>query len=233
MPNKLEKIFYKNKDRLIYKWVHYLDIYDKYFKMYCNKPVTIVEFGVYHGGSLQMWKKYFGPRARIIGIDINPQCKKFEEKQIKIFVGDQADASFLHRLCKEIGPVDIIIDDGGHTMKQQITTFKEMWLNLRNGGTYLIEDLHTSYWKLYGGGYKKSGTFISFAKDLIDQMNAWHSKGIAKKYLRVDKYTKSVKAMHIYDSVMVFEKDRITRPHAEQHGKRSDIKFSYLGHSDK
>ncbi|TAK89000.1 class I SAM-dependent methyltransferase [Patescibacteria group bacterium] len=229
MSNRLEKYFYKNKGRQIYKWVHYFDIYDRYFKQFRKRPVTVVEFGVLHGGSLQMWKKYFGRKARIIGVDINPGCKQFEEKQIEIFTGDQASRSFLRKLRKEIGPIDVIIDDGGHTMKQQITTFEEMWPAMSDGGVYLIEDLHTSYWKLYGGGYHKRGTFIEFAKDLIDQLNAWHSRD--KKRFKVNKYTKSIKAIHTYSSVMVFEKANITRPYDEQRGHESDIEFSYLGFS--
>jgi len=233
MPNKLEKYFYKNKGRQIYKWAHYFEIYDRHFKQYRRRPVTVVEFGVLHGGSLQMWKKYFGRRARIIGVDFNPRCKELEEKQIEIFIGDQADRNFLRKLRKEIGPVDIVIDDGGHTMEQQIATFEEMWPALGNGGKYLIEDLHTSYWKLYGGGYQKRSTFIAFAKNLIDQLNAWHARGTDKKRFKVDKYTKSIKAMHVYSSVIVFDKGVVVRPHDEKRGKETDIEFSYLGFSDK
>lgn len=229
MANKLEKYFYKNKKRLIYKWVHYFEIYDLYFKRFRKKPVTIVEFGVLHGGSLQMWKKYFGKKARIIGVDFNPECKKLEEKQIEIFIGDQSNKSFLKKLKKEIGPIDIILDDGGHTMKQQITTFEEMWPSLREGGIFVTEDLHTSYWKLYGGGYKKKGTFIEFTKNLIDQLNAWHSKD--RRQFKVDRYTKSIKAIHFYSSIVVFEKQRIAKPHDEQHGHETDIEFDYLGFS--
>jgi len=231
MANKLEKIFYRDKGRLIYKWVHYFDIYDRHFRQYRRKPVTVVEFGVLHGGSLQMWKKYFGRRARIIGVDMNPGCKQLEEKQIEIRIGDQADRVFLRKLAAEIGPIDILIDDGGHTMKQQKTTFKEMWPALRDGGTYVIEDLHTSYWKLYGGGYQRRGTFMEFAKHLMDQLNAWHGQKPDRPRFKVDQYTRSIKAMHVYSSVIVFDKGEVVRPHDEQHGAESDIEFSYLGFS--
>ena len=233
MPNPLVKLFYQNKGRQIYKWTHYLDIYHRHFQAYRRKPVTIVEFGVLHGGSLQMWKKYFGRRARIIGVDIEPKCKQFEEKQIEIIIGDQENRSFLRKLRKEIGSIDIIIDDGGHTMKHQNTTFEEMWPALKDGGVYLIEDLHTSYWKLYGGGLRKRGMFIEFAKGLIDSLHAWHAPKKDKARFPIDKYTHSIKAMHVYSSVIVFEKDKIVKPHDEQHGHESGIKFSYLGFSPK
>lgn len=78
--NDLEKYFYENNDKLIDKWIHYFDIYEKYFSKYRNKEVVILEIGVFQGGSLQMWKEYFGPGAKIYGIDINPNCKKLEEE---------------------------------------------------------------------------------------------------------------------------------------------------------
>lgn len=233
MPNPLEKYFYHNKGHLIYKWVHYFDIYERHFRPYRKQRVTIVEFGVLHGGSLQMWKKYFGRKARIIGVDLEPRCKELEEKQIEIFIGDQSDRTFLRKLRESVGPIDIVIDDGGHTMKQQTTTFREMWPALKDGGVYLIEDLHTSYWKMYGGGYKKLGTFIEFSKKLIDQMHAWHAQKSDRKRLKVDAYTRSIAAMHVYSSVIVFDKAKIVRPHDEQHGKPSDIEFSFLGWSGK
>lgn len=232
MPSLL-KYFRSNKGRQIYKWVHYFEIYERHFKPYRRKSVTIVEFGVLHGGSLQMWKKYFGRRARIIGVDIEPKCKQFEEKQIEIRTGDQANRAFLRRLRQEIGPIDIVIDDGGHTMKQQITTFEEMWPGVKDGGIYLIEDLHTSYWKLYGGGLRKRGTFIEFAKGLIDNMNAWHIPKKDKNRSPVNKYTRSIKAIHVYSSVIVFDKDNIVKPHDEQHGDESDIEFNFLGFGPK
>lgn len=232
MSNPLLKYFKQNKGRQIYKWLHYLDIYDQHFKQYRGKRVTIVEFGVLHGGSLQMWKKYFGRKARIIGVDIEPRCKELEEKRIEIFIGDQADRKFLQKLQREVGPIDIIIDDGGHVMKQQITTFEEMWPALKNGGKYVVEDLHTSYWKTYGGGYKKPGTFIEFAKDLIDQINAWQSQGRkTTKLLKVGTYTKTIRAIHAYTSLIVFDKDKITKPYDEQTGTASGIEFNYLGFS--
>ncbi len=235
MTNQLLKSFQQNKGRQIYKWLHYFDVYDTHFKPYRGKKITVVEFGVLHGGSLQMWKKYFGRKARIIGIDIEPRCNEFEEKRIEIFIGDQTDRTFLQKLKKEVGPIDIIIDDGGHVMKQQITTFEEMWPGLKAGGKYAVEDLHTSYWKTYGGGYKKPGTFIEFAKDLLDQQNAWQTQERkseqtkSAKQLHVNAYTKTIKAIHSYSSLIVFDKASITKPYDDQTGKASDIDFNFLG----
>jgi hypothetical protein len=228
MLNDLEQYFNKNQGRQIYKWPHYFEIYEKHFNKFRNKQVALLEFGVYHGGSLQMWKHYFGPKAKIIGVDIEPRCKELEEKQIEIIIGDQEDRVFLKKLRKEIHKVDIVIDDGGHTMNQQINSFEEIWPIVNVGGVYLVEDLHTSYIKKYGGRYKKQGTFIEFGKKLVDQLNAWqYDSKIPDKRLTVDKYTKSIKSISTYPSVMVFEKAIMHRQHDKKTGKKSGIKFKF------
>lgn len=215
--NKLLNYFEKNKSNIIHKWMHYFDIYDRHFAKYKGQKITVLEFGVYHGGSLKMWQNYFGPKARIIGVDINPECKKIKGKNIEIYIGDQEDRVFLKKLMKKIGKVDVVVEDGGHTMKQQIHTFEEVYPNVSENGVFLIEDLHTSYWKNYGGGYRKAGTFIEYAKNLIDELNAWHS--MDKDILKVTDFTKSTHSMHVYDSIIVFEKQNITQPTHRMTGK--------------
>ena len=165
--NDLEKCFTENTGKLIHKWNHYFEIYDRHFARFRGTDVHVVEFGVFHGGSLQMWKQYFGPKARIFGVDINPHCKKLGGEQIEIFIGDQEDRSFLKSLAKQIPRIDILIDDGGHTMPQQINTFEELFPHVDEKGVYLCEDLHTSYWPELGGGHKKRGTFIDTARILL------------------------------------------------------------------
>lgn len=164
--NDLEKYFTENTEKLIRKWKHYFDIYDRHFSRFRGTDVHIVEFGVSHGGSLQMWKHYFGPKARVFGIDINPHCKTLEEEQIEIFIGDQEDRTFLKSLTAKIPRIDILIDDGGHKMKQQINTYEEIFPCIDKNGVYLCEDLLTSYWPQYGGGYKSAARLLSIARTL-------------------------------------------------------------------
>lgn len=125
--NDLEKYFTENNGNLIHKYKHYFDIYDRHFSRFRGTDVHVLEIGVSHGGSLQMWKSYFGPRAKIYGVDINPDCKQLEEEQIYIFIADQADRGFLSSLLEAIPRIDILIDDGGHTMAQQINTFEVLF----------------------------------------------------------------------------------------------------------
>jgi 23S rRNA U2552 (ribose-2'-O)-methylase RlmE/FtsJ len=162
--NDLEQYFYDNTGRLIHKWRHYFEIYDRHFARFRGTAVTLVEIGVFHGGSLQMWKHYFGPAATIVGVDIDPACKSMEEEQIKILIGDQADRNFLRTLAQTLPRIDIVLDDGGHFMQQQITTFEELFPRIDPNGVYLCEDLHTSYWKRYGGGYRKSAASSNTAR---------------------------------------------------------------------
>lgn len=215
--NPLEDYFRGNDDRrLIHKWHHYFDIYHHHFERFRDRPVTIVEFGVFHGGSLQMWRDYFGPQARIYGVDINPNCAMLAEPGIEILIGDQSDRTFLKEVAEKVGPIDVLIDDGGHYMDQQLATFQEMWPAIKKDGILLVEDLHSNYMSYYGGGYQREGTFIEFAKALIDQVHAWYSQDTDQ--LSVDEYTRSIRSMHVYDSIIVFDKGRVKPPTHEKRG---------------
>jgi cephalosporin hydroxylase len=213
--NDLEKYFRQNKGRVISKWTHYFDIYDRHFSKFRNKEIVILEIGVYQGGSLQMWRNYFGNKAKIYGIDINPKCKELEEENTKIFIGSQSDRDFLKQIKKSIPKFDILIDDGGHTMRQQIVSFEELFDHVKDGGVYLCEDLHTSYWLDFGGGYKRKGTFIEYSKNFIDHLNAYHSE---QNSLQVNNFTRSVDSIHYYDSVLVIEKKNREKPINERIG---------------
>lgn len=138
--------------RLSTKWLNYFPVYEKWFSPYRGKDMVFVEVGVWKGGSIQMWKNYFGKDAKIIGIDINPDCKKFEDEQISIEIGSQDDAKFWASFKEKYPRVDILLDDGGHMMNQQIVTFREMFPHIKDGGLYMCEDCHTSYHEIFGGG---------------------------------------------------------------------------------
>ncbi|MCF8257305.1 MAG: class I SAM-dependent methyltransferase [Flavobacteriales bacterium] len=220
--NDLEKYFRQNDKRLIHKWVHYFDVYDRHFARFRDKEITILEIGVSQGGSLQMWKDYFGPKAKIYGIDVNPQCRELEEENIRIFIGSQSDRAFLREVKRSIPMVDILIDDGGHSMRQQIVSYEELFDHVKENGVYLCEDLHTSYWIEYGGGRKRMGTFIEYSKGFIDQLNAHHSEQLGFK---ADTFTQSVDSIHYYDSILVLEKKKRPKPH---HEKTGDLSFEKI-----
>jgi hypothetical protein len=217
--NDLERFFRSNTGRLIHKWHHYFEIYDRHFARFRGQPIQIVEFGVSQGGSLRMWRDYFGPQAQIVGVDINPKCKRFDEPGVRIEIGDQSDRQFLRRLAASLPSIDILIDDGGHTMQQQIRTFEELFPKVAATGVYLVEDLHTSYWSKWGGGVRRKGTFIEYSKDFIDRIHAWHSR--EPQRLAVSDFTRTVHSLHYYDSVLVIEKRPMQPPTHERIGEVS------------
>lgn len=213
---QFQNYFESNTSNCIHKWIHYFDIYDFWFKKYKNKPIVILEIGVFQGGSLNMWRDYFGEEAQIFAIDINPLCKQFETKNTKIFIGSQEDKEFLKYVKTQVPKFDVLIDDGGHTMQQQMVSFEELYDHINDDGLYLCEDLHTSYWKNYGGGYKRPNSFIEYSKNFIDSINAWHSRD---SQLKVNNITKSTYALHYYDSVLVMEKKVMLPPTVEMKGE--------------
>jgi SAM-dependent methyltransferase len=203
-PNPLAEYFFDNPGRLMLKWHHYFEIYHRHFAQFRGRSPVVLEIGAYHGGSLQMWKKYFGPGARIIGIDVDPRCRQFEEEQIGILIGDQEDRGFLGRVKQALPHVDIVIDDGGHQMRQQIVSFEELYPHLQPNGIYLCEDLHTSYMHAANAGYRRQGTFVEYSKGLVDCLHAWHSQ--EPGVFAVDAMTRSTHALHFYAGILVVEK---------------------------
>ena len=116
---------FKSSPRYTIKWDNYFDIYQQLFQKFINKKITFVEVGVGNGGSLFMWRSFFGKKAKIIGIELNPEAKKLEKYGFKIFTGDQSDSKFWEKFYKKIGKIDILLDDGGHRNIQQIASVME------------------------------------------------------------------------------------------------------------
>lgn len=211
--NPIADYFYSNTGRLIDKWHHYFEVYHRHFAPFRGRSPVVVEIGVFHGGSLDMWRHYFGPGAQIVGVDIDPRCKAFEAPGTSVLIGDQADRAFLAEVRRQVPHIDVLIDDGGHTMVQQITTFEELYPHVQPNGIYLCEDLHTSYIPAYGGGLRREGTFIEFSKQLIDRLHSWYL-GSAD----VDPIARTAFALHFYDSMLVVEKRPIKPPRSMQTG---------------
>ncbi len=203
--NDCEDFYYNKPHRIVEKYAHYFEIYDRHFQKFRNTECVVVEVGVFRGASLQMWKDYFGSKAQIIGIDIDEVAAQYEEEQVTIEIGSQSDRKFWKVFKEKYPKVDILIDDGGHTMEQQIVTFEEMFHHLSEEGVYLCEDLHTSYWPRYGGGYKNPESFIEYSKNFVDYINAWYAGGFGNKYMQ------SMHSLHYYDSILVVEKRKINR----------------------
>lgn len=191
-----------NTGKLINKWSHYFPIYERHFSRWRNLSIVFWEIGVYEGGSLAMWQKYFGPNAIIVGIDINPQCKRHEAPGIHVRIGSQDDTAFLQSVIDEFGAPDVVLDDASHLMKETWATFEFVYPKVSKNGVYLVEDMHTSYWPDWGGGIDKPDAFINCAKRLIDELNADHTRGA----LAPTTFTRTTQSIAFYDSVVAFEK---------------------------
>lgn len=207
------------------KWVHYFPIYTRHLAPYAGRPVSVLEIGVYRGGSMRMWARFFGPAVRLVGVDIDPVAVTAAGSAYEVVIADQADPEAMLRLAEEHGPFDVIIDDGGHGMEQQITSIETLFPLLADGGTYLVEDCHTSYWAEYDGGRGREGTFIEWAKERVDDLNGYHQRDAVEPV-----WTRHVDAIHYYDSVVVFDKKARFAPFCEQHGN-ADFVFGDRVHS--
>jgi len=208
--NPLLTYFMANSGRAIHKWLDYFDVYHRTFAKFRGRPIKFLEIGVQNGGSMHMWRNYFGPHAQIIGVDIDPRCAALRSEGFDIWIGDQGDPQFwLGFLAKRQG-IDVVLDDGGHTMAQQIGTFEALFPALRDGGVYLCEDTHTSYFPSHGGCIRAPGTFIEYIKDLIDDMHGWWHQPLSS--LRGDCMARQLYSLSVYDSMVVMEKRRKNPP---------------------
>ena len=166
--NPLYAHFLAKKGGLVLdKWPHYFEVYDRYLSGLRGRDVRVLEIGVYRGGGLDLLRDYLGPSARLVGIDIDPIAAEVASSRHTVELGDQTDGEFLRRIVDEHGPFDVVIDDGGHTMEQQIATARFLLPLMPDRSTYIVEDTHTSYWPEYSGGIGVEGTFTEWVKGLV------------------------------------------------------------------
>ncbi len=203
----LARIFFSHRGRVVHKWIHYLEAYEHHLSRFRNRPVRMIEIGVSQGGSLEMWRDYFGPDATILGIDIDPECANRVTAPNLVRVGSQDDPEFLRRVVEEMGPPDIILDDGSHVSRHQLASFDTLFPLLSDGGIYAIEDLHTAYWLRFGGGHGRRNTAIGLVKQMIDDLHGWYHPKPMQTLAKEE-----VRSIHIYDSIVFVEKRKKLPP---------------------
>lgn len=222
MPDKQTKFtstidcFY-NQAQLTGKHSNYFPIYDKLFHPFISTQIVFVEVGVMYGGSLYMWRNFFGKSARIIGIDNNASAKQFSN-DFEIFVGDQADPNFWDNFYKTIGPIDILLDDGGHRNSHQIQTVVSGIPHIRDGGLIVVEDTHTSFMYEFGNPSKYS--FMNFASLKAQNLTKRH-----KTVNKPDSLVSRIHSIEFYDSVVAFHIDEESSRSGEMvsnNGKRTN-----------
>lgn len=186
--------------RAAFKYSTYFPVYDRLFSPWVGRTFTFVEVGVFNGGSLLMWRDYFGPQARIIGIDFNPDARRLEADGFEIFIGNQADPAFWRDVIAAVGPIDVLLDDGGHTFEQQIVTVDSVLPAIRDGGLVVVEDTHTSYQHTFGGPSGRS--FVGWAKNVADGINHRFSDFANRRR------EETIFSVAFYESIVAFEIDR-------------------------
>jgi hypothetical protein len=169
----LSELFRRKSGKPAAKWQSYLQHYDRHFSSIKGKQVCLLEIGVQAGGSLEVWGGYFKSAKHIIGCDINPACASlsYTDPRIQVVIGDVNSSETLESLAAISGTLDVIIDDGSHNSSDIIQSFIQLFPRLTDGGIYLIEDLHCSYWETYQGGLYDPFSAISFFKKIVDIIN--------------------------------------------------------------
>lgn len=136
--NELERLggIYEPTKRLH----NYLPHYWMHFRDIRHKVTNVLEIGVQTDRSLRMWEEFF-PNATIYGLDIDPACKEFEGGRRRMYIGDQGDPAVLRQLAREVdGALDIVIDDGSHLVRHQLTSFEVLFPLMSEHGIYVVED---------------------------------------------------------------------------------------------
>ena len=190
----------------IWKWRHYFPAYERHFSRFRNKPVRVLEIGIFSGGSLAMWQNYFGPQCQIIGMDIEPACRVYNSDRVQVEIGDQSDRMFWRNFCQKVAPVDIIIDDGGHLPRQQLVTLEEVLGHLNPGGVYWCEDI--------------TGQDNPFHQYIDGMSLALHAANWNGPVIEPNTFQHCVESVHKYPFVCVIEKraTAIADIHSDKHG---------------
>jgi len=191
----------------------YMEAYSHYFSAIKDEPIKFLEIGIWEGSSVKLWEQYF-KNAELHFIDATLEAVKYHSTRSHYHIAQQEVLPDLIKFLEDAGSgFDVIIDDGGHTMKQQICSFIHLFPHLKSQGIYVIEDLHTSYW-CHSNTDNRSLTTIAFLKNLIDKVNfvgmstccASHQNLSELVIKKMDTYQKDIKSICFYDSLVFITK---------------------------
>lgn len=200
-----------------HKWYHYFSTYEEVISPYKNRPIALLEIGINMGASLNMWREYLHKDSTVVGIDIAPECARFEDVPSKLYcrIGDQSDPDFLQEVIDEFGPFDIILDDGSHLVSHMIASFNHLFpAGLKDPGVYLVEDTHSNFWTTYRD---QEYSFVDFARDLVDLMHEHYAATNSeldfrlkhpqrKRRISVSVATRDIEEIRFKDSLVILFK---------------------------
>lgn len=178
----LIELYGEHQGKVSDKWSIYLAEYDRLFSGFRAHPVRLLEIGIQNGGSLEIWSKYFPNAQVLVGCDINTDCANlvYNDPRIQLVIGDANSQSVENEILSHSTNFDLIIDDGSHTSSDIAKTFARYFHRLNEGGLFVAEDLHCSYWREFEGGLYYPYSSMAFFKRLADVINHEHW-GIAKE----------------------------------------------------
>ncbi len=205
----LRKVFEGHSGRYILKIDHFFDVYEKHFSRFRNTRMRILEIGINEGGSMLLWRNYFGADCEIHGLDINPNARNVVADDVFVHIGSQDDEEFLLSIVRQHGPFDIVIDDGSHFMDHQIRSFETLYPTMTERGVYVCEDAFTSYWREYSGKVGGANTFIEYAKGLVDELHAYWA---TDDNMEPTPFTNSTEGIYFYSGAVVFERAPVEPP---------------------
>lgn len=183
---------------------NYTRWYERHFRERVGTAPVVVEIGICESYSLLMWRDYFGPDARIVGVDYSPEyCTKAAGLGFEVICGAQEDPRIIAQIAA-LRPT-IVIDDGGHQGACQQATFEQLFPQLPDGSLYVVEDLHAAYWG-WGGNFVP--VLHAIADGALDRGvssfgDLYHDQASVQKLSMVDRH---IQAAHFYPSIVFIEK---------------------------
>lgn len=218
----LKDLTARHQGKILDKWSSYLEIYDEIFAPNRDEPVRLLEIGVQNGGSLDLWAGYFRNASEIIGCEIDAKraSLSFANPSIRLVIGDACQDPTVSEVLKNGSGLDVIIDDGSHRPGEVIAAFSKYFAHLKPGGLYLIEDLHSSYWRDYDGELDHPHSAISFLKLLVDviHFDHWHMDAARADVLRkIEKRHRvefsnadlaEISSIHFHNSLCIIRKSK-------------------------
>ena len=119
----------------------YSKFYEKFFFDQKEKNNNILELGSFYGNgsaSLFFYFKY----STIYSGDIYPDLFRYKSKRINnFFIDTSLEDSIKKTLLSKKISFDIIIEDAGHFLKDQIISLFLLFRKLNSGGLFIIEEL--------------------------------------------------------------------------------------------
>jgi hypothetical protein len=190
----------RDSGRGINKWLHYFEVYERHLERFVGQDVQLLEVGIQSGGSLEMWRQFLGGGASIYGVDIDPGCRRSEQEGVTVFIGDQADRAFWACVRAETPPLNVVVDDGGHTPEQQRVTLEELLPHLAVGGVYMCEDLHGD-----------RNRFLYYIHGLSQALCAGKPRASPSdpkrsNFSKATPYQAAVHSIHLYPHLVVIER---------------------------